>query len=326
LFTITVGYTVRQKLQILSRLDARQKLRLIGDAGVQKAVYELLQCREKSSPYDALNQSWSRNETAFKEIEVGDGQFSVVYSLGPEQKVASVQKDVEQYGLVDEERKININLVKSPEVLRRLFSEAAAISGDEAAALVDAIRDWVDEDSDTSLSGAESRYYKGLNPAYVPRNGKLATLAELRWVKGMRPEILEKIRPYITLDSLGQVNLNTASKTVLAALGLSPYLCDKIMAYRNGRDAVEGTGDDRVFDELSTVAQLLANESHLDDNERAGLAAVIESGVLGLKSQFFTAQVLARLKHKAQFLRVVAVFDDKGVIKRWEEAFAVSLS
>lgn len=324
MFTITVGYVIRQKFQVLTRLDARQKLRLIGEAGVQKAIYELLRSRERPSLYDALNQSWSRNEAGFKEIEVGDGQFSVFYKVDFAQGPVPPHKDVEWYGLIDEERKININLIKSSQVLRRLFREAMAVSEDEAAALVDAIRDWQDEDNDTSLLGAESHYYKGLNPAYIPRNGKLATLAELHWVKGMKPEIFEKIRPYVTLDSSGQVNLNTASKPVLVALGLFPDLCDKIVTFRNGRDALEGTGDDKAFDELSTVVQLLANESYLDNNERSTLTAVIQSGVLTVKSRFFTARVLARLKHKMQSLRVVAIFDDKGAIKRWEEAFVVS--
>ena len=325
MFTLTVGYTMRQKFQVLSRLDAREKLRLIGDAGVQKAVYVLLRYRDRSSVHDSLTQGWSRNEFEFREIDVGDGQYSVFNE--PEAlsgKETSSQEASKRYGLVDEERKININLVKSPEVLKRLFKEAAGIGEDESAAIVDSIRDWEDEDNDTSPLGAESRYYKGLNPPYVPRNGKFETLAELRWVKGMRPEIFKKILPYITLDSSGLVNLNTASKPVLVAIGIPPALCDKIVAFRNGRDEVEGTADDRFFEDLSSVVQSLANASYLDDNTKSELEAVIRSGVLTVKSDNFTAQVFARLKHKTQAFRVLAVFNDKGVIKRWEEAFVVS--
>lgn len=325
MFTITVGYTMRQKFQVLSRLDARQKLRHIGDAGVQKAIYELLKYREHSSSHDALNQGWNHNETEFKDIEVGDGQFSVYYSVKVPLGNPLPSEDEKQYGLIDGERKIHVNLVlKSPEILRRLFRETGGMTEDGAAALVDSMRDWVDEDDDPSLAGAESRYYKGLNPPYVPRNGLFATLSELQWVKEMKPEIYEKVRSYITLDSSGQVNLNTASKTVLVALGIPPDLCEKIVTYRNGRDQLEGTADDQSFDDLSSVSQLLANASYLNDNERSNLDAAIQSGVLSVKSQFFTAQVLAQLKHKAQSLQITAVFDDKGIVKRWEEAFVVS--
>ncbi|MDD5226382.1 MAG: type II secretion system protein GspK, partial [Candidatus Omnitrophica bacterium] len=157
LFTITVGYTMRQKFQVLSRLDARQKLRLVGDAGVQKAIYDFLKYREQGSSYDALNQSWSRSRTELKDVEVGDGFFSVFYPDEHPQGELSAE-DGRRYGLIDEERKIDLNRVKSPEILRRLFREAGAMREADAAALVDAIRDWTDEDDDTSLTGAESYY------------------------------------------------------------------------------------------------------------------------------------------------------------------------
>jgi type II secretory pathway component PulK len=324
MFTLTVGYAMRQKIQVLSRLDARQKLRFIGDAGVQKAIYVLLSYRDRSQAYDSLGQGWSRNEPEFKENEIGDGQFSVFYE--PEILPGKVRPEdaPRQYGLIDEERKINLNLVKSPEVLRRLFKEAAGLGEDEAAALVDSIRDWSDEDASTASLGAESRYYKGLTPPYAPRNGKLVTLAELRWVKGMKPEIYRKVRPYVTLDSSGLVNLNTASKPVLAALGFSRSLCDKIAAFRRGRDEIDGTADDQFFEDLSRAVPSLANASYLDDNAKTELEAMIRSGALTVKSQHFTAQVVGRLKHKTQSLQISAVFNDKGVINRWEEAFVVS--
>ena len=325
IFTLTVGYTMRQKIQVLSRLDARQKLRLIGDAGVQKALYTLLRYREHSFIHDSLGQSWSQNDAEFKGIGVGDGQFSVFYEPAvPKGEKPLPGETPKRYGLVDEERKININSVKSPEVLTRLFKEVAGIEEDESSALVDSVRDWRDEDDDTSSSGAESRYYKDLIPPYVPRNGKLVTLAELLWVKGMTPEIYKKILPYITLDSSGQVNLNTASKPVLAAVGFPPSLCDKIVAFRNGHDKLEGTEDDRFFPYLASVVQSLANASYLDDNAKLILKTMIDSGAITVRSQNFTAQVFARLKYGVQSLRVVAVFNDKGVIKRWEEAFVVS--
>ena len=324
MFTLTVGYAMRQKFQVLSRLDVRQKLRLIGDAGAQKAIYVLLKSREKPLPFDSLNQSWSLNEAAFKEVEVGDGFFSVFYDPEPSAEKSASTEGVHRYGLMDEERKVNINLIKSPEVPLKLFMAVASLAKEDAEGLVDSIRDWEDEDDDTFTYGAESRYYKGLSQGYLPRNGKIATLSELQWVKGWTPEIYQKIRPYVTLDSSGQVNLNTAPKPVLEALGLLPSLCDRIIGYRAGRDQVEGTSDDLAFDNLSTVAQLLANGSYLNDNDRSNFEAVAQTGVLTLKSRFFSAQVIARLEYKTQSLKISMVFDEKGVIKRWEELFVVS--
>ena len=205
--------------------------------------------------------------------DIADGKFSVFY------EIASPSGASKRYGLIDEDRKININLVKSPQVLRRLFKEACGMGDDESAALVDTILDWRDSDDDTAPLGAEKRYYQGLTPAYAPRNGKFATLGELRWVKGMTAEIYTKIRSYITLDSAGLVNLNTASAPVLAAVGFSKALCDKIVTFRNGRDGLEGTPDDRSFEDLSSAVQLLANASYLDNNAKNNLYNFDSSGI-----------------------------------------------
>lgn len=324
MFMTTVGYIVRQKFQVVSRLDTRQKLRYIGDSGVQKARHVLWIHRERHSSYDSLNQSWSRNEPDFKDVKVGDGFFSIYRSEDFFPKDEVLSKETPVYGLVDEESKININAVRSKDILRRLFREVTGLPDGEVATWVDSLEDWTDEDNDTRSLGAEGRYYRGLNPSYLPRNGTLATLAELQWVKGITPEIYQKMKPYITLHSSGQVNLNTASGQVLSALGFIPSLIDKIKGYRFGRDGLVGTEDDQSFDDVSTVVQQLANEGYLSDNERANFDTVVQSGFLSVKSQFFSAQVLARLEHKKQAMRVVATFDERGIIKRWEETFVGS--
>ena len=324
MFMTTVGYVARQRFQMVSRLDTRQKLRYIGDSGVQKAIHVFVMHRERHPTYDSLNQSWSRNEPEFKDVKVGDGFFSVYRSEDFPLDAESSGEEPPAQGLVDEESKININAVRLTDILRRLFREATGLSDGEVAAWVDALEDWIDEDNDTRSLGAEDRYYRGLNPPYLPRNGVLATLSELQWIKGITPEIYRKMKPYITLHSSGRVNLNTASEPVLSALGFIPSLVSKIKNYRSGRDGLIGTEDDQSFDNVSTAAQQLAKEGYLSDNERANFDAVIQSGFLSVKSQFFTAQVLARLEHKKQAMRVVATFDERGMIKRWEETFVGS--
>jgi type II secretory pathway component PulK len=324
LFSLSVGYAVRQKMQVISRLDTRQKLRKIGEAAIRKSVYELLQHKKDRPPFDALPQSWSRNETEFRDVKIDGGEFSVLYPAEPSTVRSSREEPVFRYGLIDEERKININRVKSPDILQRLFLQTVVRGNDQARALAEAIMDWRDEDDDASISGAESYYYKGLNPAYLPRNAAFPTLQELRYVKGMTDEIYEKLSPYLTVQSSGLINLNTASRPVLAAAGLEPVLCDKILVFRAGRDRNEGTADDLFFEDLSSVPQTLANSGYLDDNEKKDLTAAIQSGIFTLSSKYFSAVAIARLAHKKQTLRVTAIFDDQGVIQHWEEEFQTS--
>ncbi len=325
LFTVTVGYTLRQKIQVLLRLDARQKLRAIGDAGAQASAYQLLRYRQHATAFDAGNQSWSRNEAVFKDVEVGDGLFSVSYKMKPSTGRVSSVDEVSCYGLVDEERKININLVQSPEVLQRLFKEAASISSNEAKTLADSVFDWRDENDDTISSfSAEGRFYHELTPPYSPRNKPFVSLEELRWVRGMKPELYQKIRPFVTLNSSGQVNLNTAPREVLRALGLSEEFCEAILKYRRGPDVLEGTADDRAFDALPSVGPLLVQQGLLRNSRDRDLEAVIQAGMLTVKSRYFSARIDARLKHQKQALHIDATFDEKGDILRWEELFVVA--
>lgn len=326
LFTVTVGYTLRQKMQVLLRIDTRQKLRAIGDAGAQASVYQLLRYRQRATAFDTLNQAWSRNEAVFKEMKVGDGFFSVAYKARPStEKLSSSLEEVRYYGLVDEERKINLNLVGSAEILQRLFKEVASLGSGEAKILADSVFDWKDKNDDTvSSMGAEGRFYHELTPPYSPRNAKFVAVEELQWIRDMKPEIYEKIRPYVTLDSSGQVNLNTAPREVLSALGFSMELCDAILRYRRGSDAVEGTADDRAFSELSTVGASLAQQGYLQNPRDPALETMIQSGMLTVSSRFFMAQVEARLNYQKQALHIEAVFDEKGTILRWEERFVVA--
>lgn len=322
LFSLSVGYRVRQKIEVVSRMESRQKLRLIGEAAVQKAISVFLDYAKKSTAEcEALSQKWSRNAEEFRKVKVGNGEFTVSYGTGTSwegERGAEIF-----YGLIDEERKMNLNAVKSRDVLQRLFQECGKLPRDDARAMAEALIDWRDEDDDASLSGAESGYYKGLNPPYAPRSQGLKTLQELRYIKGMTPEIYERVLPYVTLESSGLVNVNTASRSILIVLGFEPAIADKILAFRRGRDRIEGTEDDQGFIDVSSIAQVLASYGYLYDNEIGGLDGALQSGLLTVRSQNFLVQALATLGRSRRALRVKAIFNETGAIKWWEEEFFV---
>ena len=86
------------------------------------------------------------------------------------------------------------------------------------------LADWQDSDDQTRSNGAEMPYYKAQKPPYAARNGKLMTIAELSLVKGFTPEVIDRLKPFVTIHAdqagatVSKVNINTASKEVLAAL------------------------------------------------------------------------------------------------------------
>lgn len=320
LFSLSLGFMIHQKIQLISRVEARQKLRFIGKAAVQKAISVFLEYKKDNSQYEALNQSWSKNGKEFRNIKMGNGEFTVSYTT--EASGGRGQGPENWYGLVDEERKINLNIVGSRDVLERLFMVCGGLSKEDARAVAASIMDWKNENADESMYGAGNQYYQGLTPPYRPRHQNLKTLQELLYIKGMTPELYEKILPYVTLESSGYVNLNTAPRPVLLALGFDPVICDNILAFRKGRDLIEGTDDDQAFKDASTVSQVLASSGYLYDNEQSSLNAVIQSGLITVRSQNFSVLALAQLNHSVSALRVKAIFNETGVIKCWEEEFA----
>ena len=86
------------------------------------------------------------------------------------------------------------------------------------------VADWLDGDDLPRSGGGESSYYRSLKPPYSTGNRTLMTLAELSLVRGITPELLGKVRPYLTIytdqanSPLATININTAAKEVLAAL------------------------------------------------------------------------------------------------------------
>lgn len=183
------------------------KATVLTRAAVQaaKAVLQqdLLRDKQAGQFYDAPTDLWA---FPIQKYAIGDGVLT-----------AQIE---------DERGKLNLNDLaaggdpnaRKGKVLRvkRLF-ELLQVNPD----LVDAIVDWVDADDVPEAAGAETRYYQSLRPSYRAANGPLQTVRELRLIKGMTPEIVEKLLRYVTVypqEGESRVNINTADVLVLQAL------------------------------------------------------------------------------------------------------------
>ena len=138
----------------------------------------------------------------------------------------------------EESGKLNLNLFKTNtaaldrtridqvfrliDLLNRRDLEAGQIS----YGLVPAIIDWTDSDEETtSLAfvahgnlGAESDYYRDLDPPYRSKNAPLDTTEELLLIKGITPEVFDRIHVYVTVKGDGKININNASQLVIESL------------------------------------------------------------------------------------------------------------
>jgi general secretion pathway protein K len=180
------------------------------------------------------------------------------YAIGDGLMTAQIEDERSKVNLNDLAAAVDPN-VKKTKVLRlkRLFT-LLQINPD----LVDAIVDWVDTDDIPEATGAESVYYQALRPSYRAANAPLQTLREIRLIKGMTPEIVDKLLQYVTVypqDGESRININTADVLVLQALDprISQTMAGEIIGGRPFKTVQEL---DRVgsFAEIAKELRLLS--------------------------------------------------------------------
>jgi type II secretory pathway component PulK len=308
---VILGYQVRQKLSLVQRLEERAKLRYLCDAGVKIYIANVRSMKAKG--YYPAEVNLGNNTGLFKEIAVGDARVSICYNHHEEISAPL------RYGIVDEESKINLNTA-GVEILERLFRVVLGENETDPQELSAAVIDWRDEDNLLSHPGsAEDAYYKSQEHPYVAKNAPFESIREPLLIKGMNEDKFLKLQDYITVYSEGAVNINTASRVVLLALGLSSELVDRMLSYRNGEDGLAGTADDAVFEEISDIVPKLKEAFRLSDEDIASLD--LASGeYLAVDSNNFMIRAEASLNNRKNKSQAICVTNRQGRILYWQES------
>ena len=312
---LAVNAYIRSQLDLAAKLKDRAKMHYLAKAGVKRAILEIE--NDTTDSCDALKDAWSNNEDGFKEIKLGDGMFSIVRRLLPPLAEEAGEPEI-RYGLVDEERKININ--KAPySVLKNSFEIIGETTSQEAGDIAASIIDWRDEDEEPRENGAESGYYLSFSPGYACKNEDFEVLEELLLVKGMTQEIFNKAKDSITVYGEGAVNINTTDELILRSLGMGESLVEKIIYFRNGSDGEEATSDDNVFETVEAIAETLGSAEGLSREEISQLKGVLGAGLLSVRSDNFRGQSLGQMRNTDKSAQITFVFDRNKVIKYWRE-------
>lgn len=159
-----------------------------------------------------------------------------------------------------EEGLIPINLVLSGQqkpMVKRLL-RLWGMDEREAAALVDALADWIDTDDLVGLNGAEVDAYTAIGRPGFPLNRPFASIDEMRNVRGMVK--LDQLKPdwpgSFTVHSSGQFDLNAASADLISAVVGIPFESARAkVAQRDGQDGIRGTRDDVPFISVAAALQ-----------------------------------------------------------------------
>lgn len=310
IFGVYLGRGVRQKLALVKKLTFRSNLRYIAEAGVRRAVFEVV---KDTTAMDALNEEWSNNPAVFDDIGVGMGAVTVSYDfLTPGGTVQT------QFGVIDEERKININVVER-HTIQNLIEVVMGMDEEEAQEIAASIIDWRDKDSFLSIpiGSAEDSYYDNRDEPYACKDSEFQVLEELLLVKGVSPQVYSKIKGFITIYGNGIVNINTVSSQVLLALEIDQLLIDKIISFREGEDEAAGTGDDNIFDVPSSIVPSLSQAYSLSPDEVASLSNLVSAGTVGTSSYNFMIRSQASIGPLGK--EIVCVVNKEGKVLAWRE-------
>lgn len=201
LLAVVIGHKVSLGLRLSrNHWDSFQAV-CLAKAGLTVAVNELI--KDKAGGYDFLDDTWADNEALFSKVKLNDDttQFSIVGY-----KVFEQGEPVTKYGVIDEERKININTA-SRGTLLALFQEYGL---ENASELADEILIWRGDIPD------EKKIYE--SAGYLPKAQAFTNTQELIMVKDITAEVLNKLKESITVYTKGQVNINTVSSETLDIL------------------------------------------------------------------------------------------------------------
>lgn len=220
---------------------------------------DFIKDKKSGETYDAPTDLWAM---PIKNYAIGDGFLSAQ--------------------IADEQGKLNLNdlaavagdrLQKKAKIdrFKRLF-ELLQLNPD----LVDAVTDWVDADDTAEPAGAESLYYQAQRPPYRSANKPLQGLGDLRLVKGITQDIIDRLSGYVTVfpeQGSAAVNLNTADLLVIQSL--DPAITQTMAAeVVQGRPYKKKEDLDRIGSFQEIGAKLRATPNSYD-----------------VKSEFFSAKL-----------------------------------
>ena len=311
-FALSIGMRVQQKIVLVSRIERRTQVYDAAEAGIRQAIAFLKS--QTADPKAILKTVLFNSPAFFKEIKLGKAVWDVSY-------MSYDGEDYSQriYGIVDEERKININTCDRT-TLENLLTEVSGLSDDARKDLVNAIIDWRESGESQSEGFLSDEYYGNLKFPYKEKKSNFETLDELLLVKGITPALYRQILSFITVYGSGKVNINTAPRPVLKALGISESLATAILFLRRGPDGREATADDLLFPSESEAPMMHILAAAVEPQETQFMRDLYAQNKIGMESSHYLVQSRGYANNMKEKRDLICVFDiNSGKIKYWRE-------
>jgi general secretion pathway protein K len=290
---IELNRSTRAAIYDAANLSDGIKLTYIAKSGFYGAAALLA---NSNNNYVTLRDNWAHAEmlSAQSQTLFTDGYF--IATVEDEAGKIPLNKLVEDNSGIKD---ILIRLLRQPEF---------GLDERKANEIADSIKDWIDADNSVTGYGAETSYYASLDPPYEAKNAQLDCIEELLMVKGITKEIFTgtKEKPglarYVTADSEGAININTAPKMVLRSLSpdITVELADKMDEYRR-KDGSNLSGTQWFLD-------------------MAGAGVPINPALITVISNYFKIISVGKMKNMEQSLSGVVKRSGKSVqIIKWRQ-------
>lgn len=179
---------------------------------------------ENGQMVDSLDEFWAQGQTFPLDEGIMEGQLIDLQSLLDVNRLAVLAQTGQDSGATNPER-FTADQRRFIRLLQ-LLNEEEPMDISTAVEILEAVVDWIDaDDEEFGFGGAESLYYQRQDPPVAPANRPLKSVTELRWVKGLTPELFQALAPHITALPAGTgLNVNTASRTILRTINVSNNL------------------------------------------------------------------------------------------------------
>jgi len=263
--------------------------------------------QENNEFVDSLDEIWAQGLSTPLDEGMMEGELVDAQGKLDVNRLATLAQNVEGAGPTSPER-FTADQRRFIRLLQ-LLDEENPIDLNTAVEILEAVVDWIDaDDNEFGFGGAESLFYQRQDPPLTPANRPLTSITELRWVKGITPQLYERLAPYITaLPSAKGLNVNTANRLLLRTINvsnsLSPLTAVDGEALEVERGAV-GYGDLSEFLAGSVPSSL----SSQGDVVTEGLTVASDFYILDIKVQVGRQRrnmlsLLQRESGKAKVLR-----------------------
>lgn len=263
------------------------------------------------SPRDDLTELWAQEATPYPLDEQGwllgsledlEGRFNLNGLVaGESSALGSSNPSASTLGAP----KLSVQQKQFIRLLQTL--EDVEISVSEARVLTDAVIDFIDQNDAPRPDGAEAEAYRNLTPAYRPSNRPLASVSELRAVKGFTPEIYRALVPWVSVwpSEPSELNIHTAPITLLRTLNTDDQL-EPLPLF-----------DAQRLSDLRSAGEFSDLDTFLADPVFSGGVTDELRTILGETSDWFLLRAQVEIAGREQRLYSVLERDGQRVVSRF---------